>query len=363
MTSRVAPLAWLGALLVLFAASLTLAAYFGYRMLTQPGTTTTATSLEAEPRPPTSAPRFTRVTPRRSAPPVSSVARVPPPVYSPSDAHLTAEAAFRDMRAALDRADAGAAAKYVLAAKLAQMASVEQALSELTPLAAQKVRITKSTQRGNKAALFVRAESRDVTSADGKPAAIDVVVQMLREDGHWKVFRQLWLVNTPPADYQREAIAWLGAAAPAGDEAGAALRRLEALGVTYDAMSFQSAVARHDAALVRLFLRAGMSPKTKVSSSDESLFSLALLGMPGGGDAEAVVLAMIEAGAPLEERTATGLTALARAVVFCRPSVVEALMRAGASVSATDNDGRTPQAWAKMTCPAVAPVLRGAGAR
>jgi ankyrin repeat protein len=72
---------------------------------------------------------------------------------------------------------------------------------------------------------------------------------------------------------------------------------------------------------------------------------------------------MIGTGAPLEERTPTGLTALARAIVSCRPAVVEALLRAGANPNATDNDGRTMLTWARMSCPGVEPLLRKAGAR
>jgi hypothetical protein len=275
----------------------------------------------------------------------------------------TPDAAFRDLRAALERQDARAAARYLLAAKRARMRNVDEALGELAPLQAQQVRITKVTQRGGKAVLFARTESAEITSADGEPAAIDVVVQLLQEDGQWKVFRQLWLVNTPPEEEQEKAIAWLAPSASPKGAAGDAVRKLAALGVASDVSSFQFAVARHDAEQVRLFLQAGFSPASKVSGSDDSLFSLALLGISGGGDAEAVVLAMIGAGAPLEERTPTGLTALSRALVSCRPAVVEALLRAGANPNAADNEGRTPLAWAGMTCPTLMSSLRNAGAR
>jgi hypothetical protein len=369
MSARPSSLAWLAALLALLAGSVGFVAYSGYRMLTTPETTAAIGPAKTAARPAVSETAARVPEPAATA---SGGGRLPPedpgalrlPAEDPHEAVAqTPDAAFRDLRAALERQDAPAAAKYLLAAKRARMRSIQEALSELTPLEAEQVRITKVTQRGGKAVLYAQTESPDITSADGQPAAIDVVVQLLQEDGQWKVFRQLWLVNTPPEDDQREALAWLSASAPAKGAAGDAVRKLAALGVANDASSFQSAVARHDAEQVRLFLQAGLSPATKVSGSDDSLFSLALLGMAGGGDAEAVVLAMIGAGAPLEERTPTGLTALARALVSCRPAVVEALLRAGANLMATDNDGRTPLAWARMSCPAVVPLLRRAGAR
>jgi hypothetical protein len=197
--------AWLAALLAALAASLAFLVYAGYRTLAQPVAAVTPATMRPLPGPHAS-PAGAAV-----APPDASSGR-----YPPEDPHAgvtqTPEAAFRDLRTALERKDAAAAARYLLAAKRAEMQSVEEALSELTPLEAQGVRITKTTQRGDKAALFARAESPDITSADGTPAGIDVVVQMVREGGQWKVFRQLWLVNTPPAEFQRKAIAWLGAA-------------------------------------------------------------------------------------------------------------------------------------------------------
>jgi hypothetical protein len=102
------------------------------------------------------------------------------------------------------------AIKYVPAAQLRVMKSREQALDSflgLSPI--EDVRVARATTRGEKAVLFVTAGSPSITDASGRRAPIDVVVRMVREDGHWKVERQLWLVSTPPEEQQAEALAWL----------------------------------------------------------------------------------------------------------------------------------------------------------
>lgn len=223
MSSRTASRAWLAALLVLLAASLGFVAYTGYRSLTQPDTVVTTVSTETPSRPQVP-PAGTPVAPPATV--VTSAGRLP--AEDPlAGVVQKPEAAFRDLRAALDRKDAAAAARYLLAAKRAEMSSVEQALGELSPVDAHGVRVTKTTQRGDKAALFARAESTDFTSADGAPAGIDVVVQMLREGGQWKIFRQLWLVNTPPAGYQQEALTWVGSSASESGTAADTVREPE----------------------------------------------------------------------------------------------------------------------------------------
>jgi hypothetical protein len=222
MSARPASLAWLAALLALLAGSVGFVTYSGYRMLTTPETTAatgpakTAARLavtETASRVPEPA---ATVSGGGGLPPEDPGAGRLPPEDPQGAVAQTPDAAFRDLRAALERQDAPAAAKYLLAAKRARLRSMEEALSELAPLAVEQVRITRTTQRGDKAVLYAQTESPDITSADGKPAAIDMVVQLLREGGQWKVFRQLWLVNTPPEEEQRQALAWLGSAVPAG---------------------------------------------------------------------------------------------------------------------------------------------------
>ena len=182
---------------------------------------------------------------------------------------------------------------------------------------------------------------------------MDAVVRLLREDGHWKLHTQRWLVNTPPGPEQKAALVWLEARpAVTGPDV---TRRLDALGLTADLDHFQSAVARNDLDQVRLFLEAGLDPNAQPEGLGQSLFALALLGLGGGNDD--LVLLLAGAGADLEVRTPSGLTPLMQAALHCRLRIVEGLVRKGAQRSARDTDGRTAADWARMMCKAVPPPL------
>jgi hypothetical protein len=122
----------------------------------------------------------------------------------------SADEAYQDLWRALEQRDATEAARYVPAARLRTLKSGDDVISSLLVLSPVKdMRVARATTSGDKAVLFVKASSQDVTDAKGRPAPIDVVVRMAREDGHWKVHFQRWLVATPPATEQREALAWL----------------------------------------------------------------------------------------------------------------------------------------------------------
>lgn len=120
------------------------------------------------------------------------------------------EEAYRELWAALERRDGVEAANYVPAARLQTLKSPDEVVASLLVLSPVKdLRIVRSTTTGDKAVLFAKASSQDITDAKGRPAPIDVIVRMARETGHWKVYAQRWLVATPPATEQREALAWL----------------------------------------------------------------------------------------------------------------------------------------------------------
>lgn len=136
------------------------------------------------------------------------------PDFRPEDAGLTAEAAYAEMREALSQADARRAACFVPKEKLRTLQEPEAVLGVLDSLSVDSTEVVRATLREQKAVLFVRATSQDITSADGTILPIDAVVRMALEDGHWTVVSQLWLVASPVEQDQQEALAWLDAPPP-----------------------------------------------------------------------------------------------------------------------------------------------------
>jgi hypothetical protein len=361
-------LLWLAALVLAFVATLAAVVATGYRVARE------RLAARREPEP-VSAPNETR--PERARAPAEAASSFPPeasaptrpriiaeapppvpalepPVFDAADARRTPEEALGDLLAALDRGDARTASKYLLDAKRRALQTSDEVLSELSAASARDAKIVEVTTAGDRAVLFATATSETFTDAQNRPLAMDAVFRLRRENGHWKLHTQRWLVNTPPGPEQKAALAWLEARPAAGGEDPA--RRLDALGLTADLDHFQSAVARNDLEQVRLFLEAGLDPNAQPEGLGQSLFGLALLGL-GEGASDDVVLVMAGAGANLDARTPTGLTPLMQAALHCRPRVVEGLLGKGAPRSARDNDGRTAADWARMMCPAVLPLL------
>jgi len=133
------------------------------------------------------------------------------PSFGSADAKRTPESAYEDMRQALQQEDGRRAAKYLPKGKLAKLSSEREVLSELDALSVDSVRIVRTEKRGEKAVLFVKAVSAQMTSADGSPAEIVAILRFAREDRHWKLARQMWLVNSAVEPDQQEALAWLKA--------------------------------------------------------------------------------------------------------------------------------------------------------
>jgi hypothetical protein len=132
------------------------------------------------------------------------------PRYTTQDAERLPDDAYRDLWVGIARNDAEVAMKYVPDAKLREMATREQVLDSFLGLSpVEDVRVAKGMTSGTKAVLFVKASSPTITDARGRRSPIDVVVRMVREDGHWKVDQQVWLVATEPEEHQASAMAWL----------------------------------------------------------------------------------------------------------------------------------------------------------
>lgn len=315
------------------------------------------TTLAAPPPRPTPQP-----TPQLTVRPAEPT--VTPPQFTAADARRSADDAYKDLWAALLGGVGTTATKYVPTAKLQTMRNERAVVADFMGLPVSRVQVSKTTTNGDKAVLFAKATAAGITDEKGRPATVEVVVRMYRENGYWKVLSQMWLVSTPPERERQEALGWLKAA-PTGqrDEHAAAIARLEALGVKLDADGFQSAVARGDIEQARLFLQAGMSARTRLRDGG-SPFNLALLGLQGGdASKQDMAIALIRAGADIEERTPTGLTPLMRALVACKPRLIDALVQAHARLDAKDNDGKTAVDWARMSCPSLEGPLRAAGAR
>jgi hypothetical protein len=211
--------------------------------------------------------------------------------------------------------------------------------------------------------IFGKATSAATVDNEGKPVPLEVVARMYRENGYWKVLSQMWLVSTSPDRERQDATAWLRSAPTAGDEHAAAVARLEGLGARFDADGFQSAVARGDVERVRSFLQAGMSARARLRDGSSAL-GVALSGLQAGdASKQDMAIALIRAGADLEERTPAGMTPIMRAVVACKARVVDVLVTSGARLDAKDDDGKSVLDYARRSCPSIEAPLRAAGAR
>lgn len=144
---------------------------------------------------------------------------LPEPSYTKEDARRSAEEAGRDFLAAVQQGDAKRLVKYALRAKRATYQSEDDALRDLRALSFDEARVVRSRTMDDKAVLIAAARVDQITDDKGQPSPIDVVLQLQREGGHWKLFRQQWLIATPLAESEQEALQWLESA-PA-DEGGA----------------------------------------------------------------------------------------------------------------------------------------------
>ncbi|MGE0452055.1 MAG: ankyrin repeat domain-containing protein [Vicinamibacteria bacterium] len=283
------------------------------------------------------------------------------PKFSERDARLSPEQAFLELWAALDSEDAATAAKFVLHRKLSAYDDAQAMLADLQAISVSDLRVEQAKRKGERAVLFVRASSSGFTDADGRALAAPAVVRMVREDQHWKLFSQMWLINSDLTEPQREALAWLDEDLGGSGKAAEARRDLAARGVTADAEALVSATVQHQVDSVDLLLAAGVSPNDR--AGEASAWEHVMIGLGADPVYEHIAIAMLAAGADLGYLTPSRMGPLALAVSACQVDLVEALLQAGAKLDAKDAHGHTPLSWAEMSCPAAAPLLKKAGAR
>lgn len=283
------------------------------------------------------------------------------PSFGERDAKLSPEQAFLELWAALESGDAPTAAKFVLTQKLPDYDDAAAMLSELQAISVSNVRVEQAKRKGERAVLFVRAGSSGFTDAEGRPLGAPAVVRMLREDQHWKLFSQLWLINSDTSEPQRQALAWLDEETGGQGKAAEARRHLAARGVNADAEALVEATVRHHVDTVDLLLAAGVSPNDR--AGETSAWEHVMIGLGADPVYEHIAIAMLAAGADLGYLTPSKMGPLALAVSACHVDLVEALLKAGAKPDAKDAHGHTPLSWARMSCPGAIKPLRKAGAR
>jgi len=279
------------------------------------------------------------------------------PSFVERDAKLSPEQAFLELWAALDSGDAPTAAKFVLSQKLPDYDDAGALLSDLQAISVSNVRVEQAKRKGDRAVLFVRARSSGFTDAQGRPLPAPAVVRMLREDGHWKLFSQLWLINSDTSEPQRQALAWLDEDTGGLGKAAEARRHLAARGVSADAEALVEATVTHHVDTIDLLLAAGVSPNDR--AGEMSAWEHVMIGL-GDPVTEQIAITLLAAGGDLGYLTPTKMGPLALAVSSCRLELIEALLKAGAKADAKDGHGFTPLRWAEMSCPAAVKPLKKA---
>lgn len=163
------------------------------------------------PAPPTPRPAPT-ATPTTAAPRPSVAPRLPAPHYEPRDAARSAADAYADLMHAAQRGDAPTVAKYVPREQLERKRSAEETLRELAPpVPIESIQVVRAKTVGERAALLLNARAPLVKHKAGKPAAIQVVVRMMREGGYWKLAGQTWLNDAALGKHESDALAWAAA--------------------------------------------------------------------------------------------------------------------------------------------------------
>ena len=115
----------------------------------------------------------------------------------------------------------------------------------------------------------------------------------------------------------------------------AAIDELNRRNIEFTADEFIDAVKRGDADLVKIFLRSGMNPNTKI---EKEWPALALAAFKGYAD---VVNALVDVKALVNMKNSNGWTPLMLAVHLSRNEAAKALVEKGADIELTNNTGTT----------------------
>jgi len=277
-----------------------------------------------------------------------------PPAAGPAVSEATRALArtYVEYITAVQDNDLAAAKRYLATGRLRQISSLpdREALAQLDVLSPlTDVRPYDSRIEGDEATLIVGAKAAESEAAG--------TIEMVREDGEWKIRSVMYDIGGPPDESALQ-----DAATPSRLSAAqrAAWRRLQEMGFPRPDKDYLVMTAREGRlAPVKLFLEVGFPIESRDNTTETALIAAAR-----AGRAE-VALYLIDAGADVNAASEIDVTPLLGAAGECgMTDVLRALLARGARADARTAGGATAVDMAEGNgCTANAGLLRAAPAR
>lgn len=257
---------------------------------------------------------------------------------------------YKKYVAAIDEGDVAAAKKLVSSGKREELDAMsdEQALSAINVIW-PKENLRKHTEiiDGDDATLVVRAVVAENEST-GR-------IELVREDGKWKIISERWDIGGEPEEPPGEP-----GLQPKNDAQRAAVRKLREKGYASPSSDFMvmSAVTG-DLQALKLFLEAGYPADSKSDDGSPAIVSAAMFNHPE------VVIFLIQAGADVNAVDGVNTTALMRIADKCDTTdAVKALLKAGAKTDIKSAGGATALQMAEWSeCKDNAAAIRTSAAK
>lgn len=226
---------------------------------------------------------------------------------------------------AVEKDDLAQAKSFLSKDKAAHLATMDEsaALSAISVLSPKKkLRAHKEILDGDDASLIVLAD------VNGERAVGHI--QLVREDGSWKILSELWDLGGDPNDSPGPV------RQPKSEEERAAIRKLRARGFPVPTADFLVMTAgQGDLEAVKLFVEAGYPADTKDSDTP------AIVSAARGGHVE-VVAYLMSKGADVNGTDGNKMTALMHLVDKCETTpTILALIKAGAKTEGATAGGAT----------------------
>ncbi len=209
---------------------------------------------------------------------------------------------------------------------------------------------------GDRAIVVTQAQSASrVTDNQGNSVGAIGVAKLIYEQDGWKIFSQIWYINSPTNPVE-DSMSWL---TPGANNAAAA--ELLSLGVEYGDENCLDAISRNRSEVVKLCLNAGFNPNAPWMGQ-ATAFDSAVSRIANGDDKSLeIISAMLAAGAKVDSINGGAFTPLMQASMYCKPKFAEVFINAGANVNFRNEQGLTPLRIAQ-DCPEVKELLERHGA-